>query len=212
MGTTRGTGSVWLRAARQTRDAPLTREKIVRAAITLLDERGLAGLTMRGLAERLDVGTTTLYWHVKTKDDVVELAADAIFAEVALPEAGDWRDRARGLLTGWRAAMLRHPWSAALVGRPMLGPNVLRRTEFLHATLAGAGFTGTDLVAAAHALANYTVGAALTRSSGAPSAGDAADEHIRARADAYPVLAAHVGPHDDDALFARGLDALLKGL
>ncbi|WP_307849611.1 TetR/AcrR family transcriptional regulator [Qaidamihabitans albus] len=213
-------GSVWLRESRAYRDAPLTRDRIVEAAVALLDAEGAGRLTMRRLAEHLGAGPTTLYWHVRTKDDVVDLALDAIFAEVEMPTAeagqGQWWAEIRALITGWREAMLRHPWSAALIGRPMLGPNVLRRTEFLHAALTRAGFTGTDLVAAAHALANYVVGSALTEASwrqiGAPGARDAADEHIRERAGDYPTLAANLGPEDEDATFARGLDLLMTGL
>ncbi len=212
-------GSVWLREVRPYRDAPpLTRDRIVDAAIALLDDEGVGGMTMRRLAERLGSGPTTLYWHVRTKDDVIDLALDAIFGEVAVPAgAGQpWQAETRALIIGWRAAMLRHPWSAALIGRPMLGPNVLRRTEFLHAALARAGFTGTDLIAAAHALANYVIGSALTQSTWhqvqAPGAQEAADEHVRERAESYPTLAANLGPHDEDMTFGRGLDLLIAGL
>lgn len=217
-------GSVWLREARSSREAPpLTRDRIVAAAVALLDADGVAALTMRRLAERLGAGATTLYWHVETKNDVVDLALDAIFGEVALPadDGTAWQAQVRALITGWRAAMLRHPWSAALVGRPMLGPHVLRRTEFLHAALARAGFAGTELVAAAHALANYVIGSALTESSwkqigdapvGDTALEDAADDHVREQAGSYPTLAAHTGAHDPDAVFDRGLDAIITGL
>ncbi len=211
-------GSVWLRSERAGRGAPpLNRDRIVRAAVALLDEDGVERLTMRRLAERLGAGPASLYWHVQTKDDVVDLALDAVFGEVELPaDPPDPTAAVRGLVLGWRAAMLRHPWAAALVGRPMLGPNVLRRTEYLHAALAGAGFTGDGLVVAAHAVANYVVGAALTRAawhtSGGPGSQAAADEHVQERSEQFPVLAAHAGDRDADAVFTDGLDALLTGL
>ncbi|MEV1121084.1 TetR/AcrR family transcriptional regulator C-terminal domain-containing protein [Actinosynnema sp. NPDC049800] len=208
-------GGVWLRPARGRRDAPLTVDRIVVAAVALLDAEGPARLTMRRLAERLDVAPPTLYWHVKTKDDVLDLAVDAIFAEVRVPDGGEWADAVRALVLAWRATMLRHPWSPPLLGRPTLGPNVLRRTEFLQATLAGAGFRGVDLAAATHGLANFAIGSALTQSTWRNAAvRDAANAHVRANADAYPTLAAndHLDDPDWDALFSQGLDRFLTGL
>ena len=71
---------------------PLTVERIAVAAVELLDENGVGQLTMRRLADRLGVGTTTLYWHVDTKEDVIDLAVDAVFAATPPPPAGDdWR-------------------------------------------------------------------------------------------------------------------------
>ncbi|MFJ6671679.1 TetR/AcrR family transcriptional regulator C-terminal domain-containing protein [Actinosynnema sp. NPDC091369] len=208
-------GGVWLRPAKGRRDAPLTVERIVGAAVALLDAEGAGRLTMRRLAEHLDVAPPTLYWHVKTKDDVLDLAVDAIFAEVPVPDGGPWPDAVRALVLAWRATMLRHPWSPPLLGRPALGPNVLRRTEFLQRTLAGAGFRGAELAAATHGLANFTIGSALTQSTWRDAATrDAAHAHIRANADTYPTLAAHahLDRPDWDALFSRGLDHFLAGL
>ncbi len=69
-----GAGAVWLREEpERPRRAPLSRERIVDAATNLLDELGIEGLTMRRLAQRLDVTSTALYWHVETKDDVLDL-------------------------------------------------------------------------------------------------------------------------------------------
>ncbi|NUR88601.1 MAG: TetR/AcrR family transcriptional regulator [Nonomuraea sp.] len=181
--------------------------------MALLAEEGAERLTMRRLAERLGTGSTTLYWHVKTKDDVLDLALDAIFAEVELP-SGEWREGVTALIGGWRAAMLRHPWSATLLGRPMLGPNVLSRSEYLYATLAGAGLSEPHLTAAAYGLSNYVIGSALMQTTWQASEDvrQAAGEHLRA---GYPTLAAH-GPlaaeADWDSAFTIGLDWLLDGI
>jgi len=209
-------GEVWLRAEKEHRD-PLTRDRITTTAVALLDEVGIARLTMRGLAERLDVAPPTLYWHVKTKDDVLDLAVDAIFSEVVLPRrTASWAADVRRLALRWRTVMLRHPWSPPLLGRPMIGPNVLARTEFLQSTLVRAGLSGPDLAAATHAIANLTIGAALTESAWQSTAlpRDSAYEHIRDQASEYPTLAAnhHLDSPDMDAVFARGLDHLLAGL
>ncbi|QFG26404.1 TetR/AcrR family transcriptional regulator [Actinomadura sp. WMMB 499] len=210
--------SVWLREERRG-TAPLTRERIVAEAVALLDAEGAGRLTMRRLAERLGTGSTTLYWHVDTKHDVVDLALDAIFGEVALPPStGDWRAEVTALLRGWRSAMLRHPWSAEVLGRPLLGPNVLARTEFLHAALVRAGFVGADLVAAAYALSNHVIGSALMQagSGAAEEAAErsAADELLARRREEYPTLASrgHPSGNDWDDAFDRGLGFLLDGM
>jgi AcrR family transcriptional regulator len=216
-------GDVWLRPpARAAREAPpLSRDRIVEEAIALLDEEGAGRLTMRRLAERLGTGSTTLYWHVKTKDDVLDLALDAIFAAVELPRAGgqDWRAGITALISGWRAVLLEHPWSAALLGRPMLGPNVLARSEFLYATLLEAGIAEPHLTAAAYGLSNYVIGSALMEATW--TAGEerttrhTAQEYVRANRDRYPVLATH-GPlaedSDWDTSFTFGLTWLLDGI
>ncbi|TYB39318.1 TetR/AcrR family transcriptional regulator [Actinomadura chibensis] len=214
------TDSVWLREDRPRREAPpLTRERIVAAAVALLDAEGAGRLTMRRLAERLGTGSTTLYWHVETKDDVLELALDAIFGDVPLPSPGpDWRADVIALVSGWRDAMLRHPWSAAVLGgRPLLGPNVLARTDFLYAALERARPGGPSPAAAAYAVANYTIGSALMQvgaQGGGPDARRAAGEHLRRHRDRYPSLAAHGHLPDGgwDAAFAEGLGYVLDGL
>jgi AcrR family transcriptional regulator len=196
----------------------LSRERIVDAAVPLLDQHGIDGLTMRRLAQALDVTPTALYWHVRTKEDVLDLALDRIFGEVPLPEtAGDWRDDVRSLIREWRAAMLRHPWAPGLIGRPMLGPNVLARTERLQAALTRGGLSGLELTVTTRLLANYVIGAALTEATwhrtAHPQAQLEARRHVTANPAAYPTLHAsgHLDPArwGDDDLFERGLDALL---
>lgn len=213
--------SVWLRAepSRARRTPPLTLERIIDAAVTVLDEHGIEGLTMRRLAHLLEVTSTALYWHVKTKDDVLDLAVDRIFGAVPIPASSeDWRADIRALAGGWRAAMLRHPWAPRLVGRPMLGPNVLARTEFLQSTLVRGGCSGLQLAVATRVLANYVIGAALTeatwRQTEDPQTRAAARQHIAASATAYPTLTASGHLDDarwnDDLLFEAGLDSILS--
>ncbi|MGI5170831.1 TetR/AcrR family transcriptional regulator [Spirillospora sp. CA-253888] len=214
-------GRVWFRDARPRREGPpLSRDRIVAEAVALLDEEGIGRLTMRRLAERLGTGSTTLYWHVQTKDDVLDLALDTVFGEARLPEAasGDWRADVTALVGEWRAAMLRHPWSATLLGRPLMGPNVLERTEYLHGALVRAGLTGTELTAAAYGVANYVIGSTMMQAAwhGRDEAADrrAADDHLRRRRDLYPLLAehGHVSGNDWDATFGRGLAYVLDGI
>lgn len=146
------------------RAAPLTRERIAAAAVTLLDDHDGPGLTMRRLAGALDVTPTALYWHVDTRDGVLDLALDHIFGDVPVPPStDDWRDDLTTLVGGWRAAMLRHPWAPELIGRSEQGPNVRERTAFLRSALARGGHDGRRLDVTTHLVANYVIGSALTQ-------------------------------------------------
>ncbi|WBB64114.1 TetR/AcrR family transcriptional regulator C-terminal domain-containing protein [Streptomyces sp. WMMC500] len=221
-----GTQSIWLRPGRTpTRgEPPLTRARIGTAAVALLDEDGIDRLTMRRLADRLAVVAPSLYWHVDTKDDVIDLAVDAVFGETQPPApgaadpAGGWREDVAAVLGGWRAVLLRHPWAAAVPARrkPGLGPHFLAWMEVLQATLVRAGFTGRDLLAATWALHNHVLGSASTQAALDVSAEerDLAQERVRAEADRYPTLAASDYLRDDDwnGTFAAGLDFILDGL
>ncbi|MER6945869.1 TetR/AcrR family transcriptional regulator C-terminal domain-containing protein [Nonomuraea sp. NPDC000554] len=215
-------GAVWLREPRQAARTPaLTLDRITAAAVRVLDESGEAGLSMRKLAETLGVHATSLYWHVATRDDLLDLALDAIFAEVDLPPAGrnSWQADIAAYMTGLREALLRHPWAAALAGsRPLMGPKALDHAESVHAALVSAGFSGTGLSAAAAAISNYVIGSTATETAWRHQDQSAARrvlaDHIQSAADRYPTLAAHPPtPHSDwTAHFRRGMDVLIAGL
>jgi AcrR family transcriptional regulator len=198
----------------------LTRERIVAAVVAELDAHGAERLTMRRLAQRLDVSSTALYWHVSTKEDLLDLALDEVVGEAPVPDSGpDPWSALRALLFGWRAAMLAHPWSPSLLGRPLLGPNVLARTEFLQAMLTRAGLSGIDLESATRLLSNFVIGAAMAdatwRGMDDPAVLDKVQAHITGRAELYPTLNAS-GFVDrawsDDDVFLLGLDRVLDGL
>ncbi|WP_326689154.1 MULTISPECIES: TetR/AcrR family transcriptional regulator C-terminal domain-containing protein [unclassified Streptomyces] len=218
-------GAVWFREPRPAgRAQALTRERIVAAAVALLDEHGVAGLSMRKLAEVLNVHATSLYWHVPHRDDLLDLALDAVFADVALParHSAEWRADVAAFMDEWRAALLRHPWSGPLAGsRPLLGPNALARSEFVFAALVSGGFTGDDLTAAAGAVSNYVIGTVAAEvpwkvASRADEEGarSALISRLRGAAETHPTLAAHPPAlrADWDRHYARGRDFLLDGL
>jgi AcrR family transcriptional regulator len=216
-----GVGNVWLRPQRAKQgEPPLTRARIVEAAVALLDDEGMDRLTMRRLAERLQVGATTLYWHVATKDDVVDLAVDAIFGETQVPRqhAANPRDDITTLVGNWRQAMLRHPWAATVPARqrPLMGPNFLAWMEFLQSALVRAGLTGKRLNAATWALYNHVLGATATQSSLRLSADETrmGQEYLESRREQYPTVAAnnYIADDDWDANFALGLGFLLDGI
>ncbi|MDT0445196.1 TetR/AcrR family transcriptional regulator C-terminal domain-containing protein [Streptomyces johnsoniae] len=221
MGKAGDVRSVWLRPRRATRgEPPLTVTRIVEAAVALLDEEGIDRLTMRRLADRLAVVAPSLYWHVDTKDDVIDLAVDAVFGEVpaGTGHAAHWREDVTTVLTAWRTALLRHPWAAAVPARrrPTIGPNFLAWMEVLQSTLARAGFAGPALSAATWALYNHVMGSASTETALHITDEERriGQEQLLTHRDRYPTLAANGYLYDDDwtGSFTAGLAYLLDGL
>ncbi|WP_424639251.1 TetR/AcrR family transcriptional regulator [Embleya sp. AB8] len=218
----RSVGNVWLRPSRGNKNAepPLTRARIIEAAVALLDEEGMDRLTMRRLAEKLQAGATTLYWHVATKDDVIDLAVDSIFGESPVPtgHGASPRDDISTLINNWRQAMLRHPWAATVPSRqrPLIGPNFLTWMEFLQSALLRADLPEDRLNPATWALYNHVMGATATQSSLqlSPEETRIGQEYLKSQSDRYPTVAAHNYIADDnwDRSFALGLEFLLNGM
>ncbi|MGA5002685.1 TetR/AcrR family transcriptional regulator [Streptomyces arboris] len=123
--------SVWLdrrtpsRTRRTESPAGLDLNRITEASVRLLDAEGLAKFSMRRLAAELDVTAMSLYWYVDTKDDLLELALDSVYAEIAPPrEDTDWRERLRELADSYRELIVRHIWISPLAGTFLnIGPN-----------------------------------------------------------------------------------------
>jgi AcrR family transcriptional regulator len=200
-------------------EPPLSRERIVAAAVELLDAQGVDGLTMRRLADRLGSGVMSLYWHVDNKEDVLDLALDSVLEYRGPPqivESQDWRGEVVHVLDDWRASMLRHPWSASLLPRRALGPNILSRLELLSKTLSGAGVADADLNVAIWSLWNHVMGATITRASFDLSEDDraAAQQRLTRLSERYPTIERSrlLLDNDWDGAFKKGLDFLLDGL
>lgn len=156
--------SVWFREPRKAAGPSRSRDEIVRAAMELLDEEGLAGLSMRKLGAKLSAGATSLYWYVANKHELLELAYDEIWAEMTIPDPDEvgWRESASALAYRMRQVMLRHPWSADLLGRvPALGPHALQASDRMRKVFKAAGFTGSDVDYAVAAITAYVYGMTL---------------------------------------------------
>lgn len=146
------------------RSATLTHEQIVTAAIDLLDTEGLEGLTMRALGKRLGSAATAVYWHLGSKDDLVALAGDRVWNEIALPylPAIDWRTAATSLATELYAMLTRHPWLIQAFGSFVVyGPGKARYDDHSIAVYEAAGFTGVRADQAATTVFTYVLGNAL---------------------------------------------------
>jgi AcrR family transcriptional regulator len=156
--------SIWTRsrAAAPARET-LTRAQIVRAAMELLDADGLAGLSMRKLAASLGSGATSLYWHVQTKDDLIDLLIDETYGEVDVPDAelAGWRSGAMLFAHSLRAMVLRHPWLPEVIyTRPSIGPNAMSLGTRGLALFGAAGFTARDIDFAMGSVMSYVFGTA----------------------------------------------------
>lgn len=193
----------------------LARERIVVTAVELLDARGVAGLTMRELAERLGSGVMSLYWHVSNKEEVLDLALDLVLEPPHCVEFGNWREEVVHQLEDWRASMLRHPWSVSLLPRRALGPNLLSRLELLSRALSKAGVADADVNAAIWSLWNHLVGATITRVSFTLSDDDmaAGQRRLAQGSDRYKAIEQSrlLLDNDWDGAFRKGIDFLLDG-
>ena len=209
------------------RRAPLSRDRVLRTAVALADERGVAELTMRKLAKELGIEAMSLYHHVANKDDLLDGMIDIVFSEIDPPAAdGDWKAELRKRALSTRAALLRHRWAVGeMEGRTNHGASSIRIHDAVLGCLLAAGFSEEMTVHAYSVQDAYIYGFALQQtdmSSQTPE--DFAAEARRQMVDYeavladYPNLVRVVGGHvakvgyDYDAEFLFGLDVILDGL
>jgi AcrR family transcriptional regulator len=212
----------------------LTREQIIEAAIALLDSEGLEGLNMRALGSRLGSAATAVYWHLGSKENLVALASDQAWHEIALPDvaAVDWRTAATPLATELYAMLKRHPWLLQAFGSFLsYGPGKARHDDCGLAIYEAAGFIGAEADQAATSVFTFVLGNALGPAAAASLTrrldreGDDADElmrenMLRAReiASGYPRLGARLETASaeygaaPEHTFEFGLQAILDGL
>lgn len=143
-----------------TRPPPLSRPRIVRAALQLVDEKGLAALTMRALATELEVSPMALYNHVRDKDELVDLMVDLMLGEVdCSPAEGDWVTRLRAVVSSYHQALAAHHQLARVYSaRVGIGPHGLLLIERTIALLLEGGLSPADAADAFFALYIYTAG------------------------------------------------------
>ncbi len=141
----------------------LSRELVLRAAVSVADAGGLGALTIRSLAQELGVKPMSVYHHVANKDEILDGIVDIVFSEIALPTiGGDWRAEMRLRASSARTVLRRHPWAIGLLeSRTAPGPATLRHHDVVLGTLLAAGFSRA-LTAHAYALIDsFTYGFAL---------------------------------------------------
>ena len=119
------------------RRAPLTRERVLKAAIDLADRGGLEALSMRRLGQDLGVDAMALYRHVRDKDDLLDGVVEGVVGEIERPApSGDWKVDLRGHVMAARRVMLRHPWAPrVLEERGTAGPAALAHINAVLGTM-----------------------------------------------------------------------------
>jgi AcrR family transcriptional regulator len=204
---------------------PLSRERILLAALALADAHGIEALSMRKLGEAVGVEAMSLYNHVPGKADLLDGLIDLVFSEIELPSAGvGWRTAMHDRAMAIRAALSRHRWAIGLMeSRTSPGPATLRHHDAVLGCLRGAGF---PVALAAHAYAlldSYIYGFALQEASLPFDTADETAELAQAMlaqfpAGEYPHLAEFTFKHvlqpgyDYGSEYEYGLNLILDGL
>lgn len=151
------------RPQRGRRDSALSRDEIVSAAVALADAEGAEAVNMRRIANELGAGTMSLYWHVGSKEHLLDLMLDAVEGEDAAAEPiGNWQDDLAQIARQERASLLRHRWKLDfMAGRPPFGPNGLIHLERSLASLDGLGIETRTALQILTTVVTYVTGSVL---------------------------------------------------
>jgi AcrR family transcriptional regulator len=201
----------------------LTRDRVLRAALVLADERGIDALSMRELGRHLGVDAMSLYNHIDNKDDLLNGIVDLVVGEIDLPSDDDWSEAMRTRALSAKQAFSRHPWASQLMdSRTSSGPERLRYFDWVIGTLRRAGFSVDMALHAYSAIDSYVYGFARQQanlSSGEPGSPETAAQLLsEIPTDQFPHLTEvithyiHHGGYDPDADFDFGLTLILDSL
>jgi AcrR family transcriptional regulator len=220
------------------RASALSRDEIVRTAIRVADAEGADAVSMRRIARELNAGTMSLYWHIVSKEELLDLMLDAVQGDRESPEpSGDWRRDTQEQARGIRASLHEHPWLMDFIGgRPPAGPKSLRNLERTLCFFDGLDLDIRMVIDIATTVGTYVMGAVLrevqehnSQSYSEQILADLSEaerekvfgeftERVRATG-RYPHLAELLGAgYDPDAAETRderfefGLDCLLDGI
>jgi len=203
---------------------PLSRERILRAALELADANGIESLSMRKLGQKLGFEAMSLYNHVANKDDVLDGILDLVLAETAPPSSSeDWDTAIRESAVSVHEALTRHSWACPLLMEPgRIRPARLRYMDLLLGRLREAGFSSETTYTAYHVLDGHIFGFSLWETSHTYTAEDVSKLEAKfaqtITADAFPYLHEHAqqhfdeGPHHEVRAFEFGLDLIVDGL
>jgi AcrR family transcriptional regulator len=206
------------------RRVPLSRDRILRAALELADASGIEALTMRKLGQKLGFEAMSLYNHVANKDDLLEGMLDLVLAETEPPTTpGAWDDAIRKSAISVHDALRRHPWSCTLLMEARrMRPARLRYMDLLLGRLREAGFSADTTYHAYHVLDGHIFGFALweTGHTYTPEEVSSLVEKFAQAItpEAYPYLHEHAEQHMDESAhregsaFEFGLDLIIDGL
>jgi AcrR family transcriptional regulator len=205
--------------------SPLSRDRVLRAAVALADAGGIDSLTMRKLGQELGVEAMSLYNHVANKDDILDGIIDLVFGEIDVPsERIEWKTEMRRRGISVRDVLVRHPWATSLMqSRTNPGPATLRHNDSVIGALRKSGFTIDMAAHAFSVLDSYIYGFALQQAN-LPSRTSEESEQLARNilgqlpAEKYPYMAEMLTDHalrpgyDFAKEFEFGLDLILDGL
>ena len=204
---------------------PLSRERVLRAAIVLADEGGIESLSMRKLGQELGVEAMSLYNHVANKDDLLDGIVDAVTSEIEVPSGDtDWKEAIRRTAISSHDVFLRHRWACSLMmRRARASEDRMRWMEGVLRTFREAGFSADMTHHAYHAIDSHITGFTLWQVSmpfeTREELVDMAEGFLQQiAADVYPYVIEHAEQHiapsspDGKSEFEFGLDLILDGL
>jgi AcrR family transcriptional regulator len=201
---------------------PLSRERVLEAAIRLADTHGVEALTMRRLGQELGVEAMSLYNHVANKEEILSGIAEMVFAEITLPGGNDWKAELRKSAISSHDVFRRHPWAPGVLSPDRISPARMQWMEAVLRTLREAGCSPELACHAYHAYDSHITGFTLWLAN-MPATGEALRELAAGflqtiDTDRLPYVAEHIEQHThppregDKGAFAFGLDLLLDGV
>ncbi len=206
------------------RRQPLSRERVIAAAVDLADRDGIGSVSMRKLGQELGIEAMSLYTHVRGKEDLLDGMIEAVMTEIPIEPADlEWRSSLRGLILTSRATLKRHPWAPPIIETRLApGPAMIGYMDTVAGIIRRAGFSLDQTHHAMHALGSRVLGfnQELFDDQTEPDA-DAAAAFPAEMIAAFPYVSelalavSHeggLGGCDDDVEFAFGLDLILDGL
>jgi AcrR family transcriptional regulator len=202
--------------------SPLSRERVLRAAVKLADEGGIEALSMRRLARELGVEAMSLYNHVASKDEILGGIIDVVAGEIELPaDEADWKTAIRKSAISTRDVLLRHRWASSLwMTQQGAGIARIRRGDWMLKTLREAGLPSDLTYHAYHIVESHILGFTFQQLSfpyeKEELAGMAATFLQQLPVDDYPDFVEHVRQHleprEGEGGFELGLDLILDSL
>jgi AcrR family transcriptional regulator len=190
---------------------PLTRDRILRAAVALADRGGVESLSMRKVAQELDVVPMALYRHVANKDEMLDGMVDVVVGEIDPPETGvDWKTAIRRRILSARRALLRHPWASRVIEtRADPTPAVIEYMDQMIGLFLAGGFSIELTHHAMHAMGSRMLGFSQELFDDTADVDPAVEADMwRAMADRYPNIAqlVEIVMHDDASVVGGGCD------
>lgn len=212
-------------AARTESRAPLSKQRVLRAAVDLADKGGIESLSMRKLAQELGVEAMSLYNHVRDKEDILDGVVDVVIGEIAVPPTtSDWKRSLRRTVMSARTVLLRHSWAPRVIeSRAKPSPATFQYFESVIGILRAGGFSVDMTHHALHVLGSRVLGFTqeLFKDSGELASRPEAAAMFAQLADKFPYMTemamavSHegaLGGCDDDVEFEFALDLILDGL